>query len=324
MFYFLLKPYIGPKQANYQHACIVFAEGLTQLKKNFEANIDYFPDTSGKFLFSKGTITKETQYIVTAHPEDFKDDIVRLTTENKHIIIFDSKDEWVRPQSINFLKYAYRYFMTSSLITSNRIKPLCFAISNRMIETIAEQPKIPWAKRSEEIFWAHRVTNHYLRNIVKGFYDTKHILYHTHLDNFVAPDDSIHYWNHTGRRHTPGYFAELQKYKYMDAHGGYDTHNGGIVQWDSWKVWEGFLSGMLVITADLDFYNIKLPYPLKPYVHYIPVRYSHIQDSYSKLDLIPDKKKEEIALNGQKYVLENYCPKSMAKFILNEMVPSTV
>ena len=53
MFYFLLKPFVGPKQANYQHAPIVFAEGLQQHKIPFSANVDYYPDPSGNFLFKK-------------------------------------------------------------------------------------------------------------------------------------------------------------------------------------------------------------------------------------------------------------------------------
>ena len=319
MFYFLLKSYNGPTQANYQHSCIVFAEGLIKINIPFKSNIDYFPNESEIFLFQKDVIKKETIYIVTAHPEDFTEDIIRLKAEGKTIVIFDSKDEWIRPQSTNLLYLAHRYFMTSSNITTKIIKPLCFAISNRMIEIVTAQKKRPWSARSEEIFWAHRVTNHRLRNIIKDFYDKKAIGYHTHLDNFTAPDTSIHYWNHTGRRHNPEYFAELQKYKYMDAHGGYDTKDGRIVQWDSWKVWEGFLSGMLVITADLDFYKIKLPYDLQPYVHYIPIRYTNIEESYAKFESIPDKKREEIALNGHRYVLENFCPEAISKFIMKEL-----
>jgi hypothetical protein len=324
MFYFLLKPYIKPTQANYQHACIVFAEGLLQHKKQFWSNIDYFPDQKGGFLFNNKPLEDLNMitYIVTAHPEDFKEKIIKLNeTKKYYVIIFDSKDEWVRPQSTNLLYLANRYFMTTSKVITDRIKPLCFAISNRMIEVSKQQPQIKWSDRSEEIFWSHRVDNHRLRNIVMEFYDKSKTSYHKHLDNFEQPEgnEALHYWSQTGRRHNPSYFAELHKYKYMDAHGGYDTRDGNIVQWDSWKIWEGLLAGMLVITADLDFYNIKLPFKLQPYVHYIPVKYSHIPDAYATLKRLSDSKKAEIASEGQKFVLEHFCPKSMAKYILENL-----
>lgn len=315
MFYFLLKPYVGPTQANYQHACIVFAEGLTALNIPYSANIDYFPSESGCFLFKKQD--QDHTYVVTAHPEDFKEE---LQAVKKQVIIFDSKDEWARQQSTNLLHLANHYFMTTCKVETNRIKPLCFALSNRMIDVISKSQE-PWWSRSDEIFYAHRVNNHRLRNLVKDFYDrTKpEIKYHTHLDNFQQPETDIHNWMHTGRRHNPEYFAELQKYKYMDAHGGYDTRDGSIIQWDSWKVWEGFLAGMLVITADLDYYNIKLPYKLEPYKHYVPIRYNNLKDSYNKLALLTDIQKSQIAKAGQTYVLENFCPQSMAKYILKRI-----
>ena len=323
MFYFLLKPFIGPKQANYQHAPIVFAEGLQQHKIKFSANIDYYSDPSGKYLFNKtDTPLPGTIYIVTAHPEDFKEEMAAFNDTQKYdIIIFDSKDEWVRPQSTSLLQYAHRYFMTSTKVVTDRIKPLCFALSNRMIDIIQSQPKIPWLERQDTIFWAHRVDNHQLRNIVKDVYDKQGISYIKYLDNFESPEDpvALHWWTQTGRRHQPQYFAELQKYKYMDAHGGYTNREGGIVQWDSWKVWEGLLSGMLVITADLDFYNINLPCKLIPFVHYIPVRYNHIPDAYANLARLTDEKKMQIALQGQQFALQNFNPKSMAKYILDQL-----
>lgn len=334
MFYFLLKPYVGPKQANYQHQCIVFAEGLQNLNKKFSANIDYYPDISNNYLFKQSVlIPPVTEYLVTSHPEDFTAEI--NNSRNLKLIIFDSKDEWVRPTSIKYLPFAHRYYMTTLKTVTDRIKPLCFAASDRMITATASTKEIPWLERSEEIFWSHRVDNHRLRNIVKDFYDKKSIPYYKFLDNFVSPDEAVteeeaeakeaveavavHLWNHTGRRHSPKYFESLRKFRYMDAHGGYDTREGSIVQWDSWKVWEGFLSGMLVITADLDYYNINLPFKLRPYVHYIPIRYNNMVDSYSKFTSLSDKVKENIAIQGQKFVLENYTPKSIAKYIIKEL-----
>ena len=327
MFYFLLRPYKKPTEANYQHAAILFAEGLQDLNIQFKANIDYFPDPSGNFLFQQGTVDKTTQYIVTSHPEDFKD-LLQLLQQQHKIIIFDSKDEWIRSSSTVLSHLSYRYFMTTAKVITDKVKPLCFGATNRMTAAIA-LAAAAWSDRKEAIFWAHRVDNHHIRNYVKNYYTRINTPLHIHLDNFeltaeaeaaTAAATASHYWQHTGRRHSPGYFKALQEYKYMDAHGGYPTREGSINQWDSWKVWEGLLAGMLVITADLDYYKIKLPFPLVPYKHYIPIRYDHIEDGYNALNRLSDEKKAAIAKAGQEYALKNFTSKPMAKYIMDNLV----
>ena len=334
MFYFLLRPYKKPTEANYQHAAILFAEGLADLNIQFKANIDYFPDPSGNFLFRQDTIDKTTQYIVTSHPEDFKDLLLQQLQQQQYkIIIFDSKDEWIRSSSTTLSHLSYRYFMTTAKVITDKVKPFCFGATNRMVTAIAlAAPALAtadkWSDRKEAIFWAHRVDNHHIRNYVKNYYTRTNAPLHIHLDNFEpeaasaeaeATAAAVHYWQHTGRRHSPAYFKALQEYRYMDAHGGYPTKDGGISQWDSWKVWEGLLAGMLVITADLDYYKIKLPFPLLPYQHYIPIRYDRIQDGYNALNRLSDEKKATIAKAGQEYALKNFTSKPMAKYILDQL-----
>lgn len=322
MFYFLLRPYKKPTEANYQHAAILFAEGLQALNRPFSANIDYFPDPSGNFLFRQDTVDKTTQYIVTSHPEDFKDLLLQL--QHYKLIIFDSKDEWIRSSSTSLSHLSYRYFMTTAKVITDKVKPLCFGATNRMVTVLASAytPSSMWSDRKEAIFWAHRVDNHQIRNFVKNYYTRSNAPLHIHLDNFeqaAEEEQAIHYWQHTGRRHSPAYFKALQEYRYMDAHGGYPTREGSINQWDSWKVWEGLLAGMLVITADLDYYKIKLPFPLVPYQHYIPIRYDHIDDGYNALNRLSDEKKAAIAKAGQEYALKNFTPKSMSKYIMDQL-----
>jgi hypothetical protein len=318
MYHFLLSPYGGPTKANYQHACIVFAEGLKALNISFNANINYYPDVSGTFLFTKGSET-DAIYIVTSAPEEF------ILPANKKLIIFDTKDEWVRPKSLQFLSIAHRYFMSST--SENKItatlKPYAFALSNRMIENISFRHK-PWAARKKAIVWSHRVSNHSLRNLVKSFYAQAGFPIATFLDNFAVPDTAIHWWNHTGRRHSPAYFEYLSNYCYLDAHGGYPVTTTSIQQWDSWKVWEGFAAGVLVITADLDYYNIRLPYRLIPYVHYIPIRYDQLDASYERLFSLPDAEQECIARAGHTFVMNHYTPVNMANYVIEELGKKSV
>lgn len=311
MFHFLLKPYEGPTKANYSHAAIVFAEGLKALGKPFTANIDYFPDPSGAYLFVKGEC--DATYIVTSNPEDFVTELDQ--NSEKKLIILDTKDELVRHTSTKFMPYAHKYFMSTLdwPMKVKSLKPFAFAASNRMIEGI--QPT-PWGSRSSSIAWAHRIEEHCLRDAVKGFYDTNDKpKIDVFNDDFAAQES--HWWKHTGRRHSPAYFEFIAKHKYLDANGGYQRDSTTIVQWDSWKVWEGFLAGCLVITADLDYYGITLPERLVPFVHYIPIRYDRLEESYAAMFKLTDKQHKAIAAAGREFALAHYAPIPMANYILS-------
>lgn len=54
----------------------------------------------------------------------------------------------------------------------------------------------------------------------------------------------------------------------LDAHGGYMQSQDKVVQIDSWKLWEGFAAGCLVVAMDFKHYRIQMPYDLIGYKHY--------------------------------------------------------
>ena len=326
MIHFLLVPYQEATASNYQHQCVGLAEGLVSLSIPFTANINYYnaPNTS-EYLFKPINDSSDAydkiQYIITEKPEKFKPQLEQFHEQNKKIVILDNKDEWIRHVSTDFLKICHKYFMSTCQLNIALIKPLCFSLTTRMIDTITS-PK-PWAERSNSIFVSHRVTNHAIRNYVISYYDKAKINIHNFNDKFSEPTDSVenHWWRLTGRRHSVKYYEAVQAYKFIDAHGGYFKNNTltKLYQWDSWKFWEGFLCGCAVISADLDYYRIKLPFPLVPYKHYIPVRYDALQDSYTTLYKFTDAELESIAVEGRKYVLEHYSPENMAKYILENI-----
>jgi len=322
MFYFLLNSYNSPNKANYQHSCILLAEGLKKMGYTIGGNIDYFPDQAGNYTICKAALTNQT-YIITSSPEDFADDIKQiLQTPKRRLIIIDTKDEWVRSKSTQFLTVAHRYFMSTATIVNNTIRPWVFGITQRLIDSASPSNK-SWSEREAGIVWAHRVGNHQLRNIVNVYYKERQIHVVKYLDEYKTPDGSdLHNWNHSGRRHSKEYFEFIGKHRYIDAHGGYSINRDQIVQWDSWKIWEGFLAGCLVITADLDYYKIKLPFPLIPFEHYIPIRYDQLGISYDKLFSMSDIDQAKVASAGRKYILEHYTPENLTKYMLNNVDPT--
>jgi hypothetical protein len=330
LFYFLLVPYEGPTKANYQHSCVLIAEGLKQAGHEVQGNIDYFPDMSGNYTICKAPTQAGTvDYVITSCPENFVAEIRTLASTKTKIIIIDTKDEWIRPKSAQFLSVAHRYFMSTAALITPKIKPWVFGITDRILHAARTRS---WSERKPGIVWAHRVDNHQLRNLVKDHYTRKNLQVATYLDNFAQPTPAAaaaaaaaaatHYWNQTGRRHSPAYFEFLANHRYLDAHGGYHQSQNRIVQWDSWKVWEGFVAGCLVITADLDYYNILLPHPLIPFKHYIPVRYDQLDVSYDRLFRLPDAEQERIAVEGHRFVMEHYTSKPLAAYLLDNLVPN--
>ena len=96
-------------------------------------------------------------------------------------------------------------------------------------------------------------------------------------------------------------------------------HPTKLVQVDSWKLWEGFAAGCLVIAPDFKYYGIKLPYELIGLKHYIPIRYDKIQECYALLARLTEDQKQQIATEGRSYVLQNYGPEGMARYVLGQL-----
>jgi hypothetical protein len=321
MFYFLLQPYIAPDKSNYQQASVLFGSGLKEIGKEFFASCNYFPDTSGNYLFNYAPINNNIEYVVTDKPECFRGELIDLYQKGKKIIIFDTKDEWMRNRSMDFLNISYKYFMTTCCIEDIKIRPFIFTINNCVFNEYKSASD--WKARKNTIFCAHRVVNHTVRKHVLDYYMKSNINTLQYNDNFSIPNDptELHWWSLTGRRYSRFYFNTLKEHRFIDAHGGYFKNSSltSIVQWDSWKFWEGFICGCVVISADLDYYGIKLPFPLTPYKHYIPIRYDSIHESYEKMFSMTEDELQQIALDGQKYVLEQYTHKNITKYILEKL-----
>jgi hypothetical protein len=323
-YYFLLKQYNKPDDTHYAHASICMAEGLKEAGIDYAANIDYFPDLSGNVLFNKANENDTYDYILTDSPDSFKNELEISYKHNKKIIIFDSNDECFRPKSIPFANIAYKYFITTNKAKTPLFKPFCFSITNRMINVAnAVLSNNSWNNRHRSIAFTHRVMVHSVRSYVMQYYNSQNIKINIFNDDFSQPTDEeeLHWWSHTGRRHSNKYYQFIASHKLMDAHGGYFLNNSvkDFCQWDSWKFWEGFLCGCAVIAADLDYYKINLPVPLTPYVHYLPVRYDNINESYKKIMKLSDSELKKIARTGREYVLQHYSPKEFSKYIIEQI-----
>jgi hypothetical protein len=339
-FYFLLIELnsVDPCNVNYQDPCVILAQGFKKMNIEYSGNIFFFPyyDTN-KYLINKKDIhlVDKTDIIISCQGHMFKKELEYFCNNGNKIVLINNYDQWQQNSLISviplcdimFLSTYKTYFIKS---IKPILYPFAFCNTDRLMKLANEVDMSKWFEREQVILEAHREASHTIRNLIKSYYayklqDMQWMLKVKHFnDKFNEPNKELYpedyfHWCQTGRRHNMTYYNEMKNCQMMDAHGGYILNDGQIIQVDSWKLWEGFAMGCLVITADFKYYNIKLPFDLIGYVHYIPIRYNNIEESYNQLSKLSLEQKFKIALQGRKYVLENYCSESIAKYFINKL-----
>jgi hypothetical protein len=319
-FYFLLEELNdqNPLAVNDQHTMVVFAQGLQSLQIPFCGNRNFLPhyESSG-CLIQQGPLLP-TATLVTTAPHRFE---TELASCSNPLLLMNTRDEW---NAHEFDKYSSRttlYFRSSYHASTQQpnVKPFAFSLSNRILKATEDVDMSKWSEREPVLLEAHRVTNHTVRNYVKQYYLSGQcpVPVSFYNDKFSEPTDSEErfLWGQSGRRHSMAYYNKLKQVQMLDAHGGY-MHPTKLVQVDSWKLWEGFAAGCLIVAPDFNYYGIKLPYELIGLKHYIPIRYDKIKESYQILARLTGEQKQRIATEGRAHVLKNYCPEGMASYVL--------
>jgi hypothetical protein len=322
-FHFLLEELNdqNPKAVNDQHTLVVFAQGLKGLGIPFSGNRDFLPFyDSSECLIQKGPLQTDA-VLVCAAPHIF---VSELQTLSNKLIIFNTRDHWNAHEFDKFIPRCLAYFCSSYHLSNTNpiIRPFAFALSQRIVDANADVNLDQWPMRELTILEAHRVTNHQVRNFVKQFYQSGQcpVPVTFYNDQFSEPSEPQErfLWAQSGRRHSMAYYKKLKSVQMLDAHGGYMAPTK-LVQLDSWKLWEGFAAGCLVIAPDFKYYGIKLPYELIGLKHYFPIRYDRMQESYALLAKLTTEQKQRIAVQGRAYVLENYGPEGMAKYVMGQL-----
>ena len=322
-FYFLLEDLNDqcPTAVNDQHTMVVFAQGLQALKIPFCGNRDFLPFyDSSECLVQKGPL-KPDAILITTMPHIFE---LELATYPNKLILVCTRDEWNAHEFEKFIPRCTHYFRSSYHISIQNpiVQPFAFALSDRILKATNQVDMTQWSTRQNTILEAHRVTNHSIRNYVKQFYQSGACpvpitFYNDQFSEPTEPEERF-LWAQSGRRHNKAYYSKLKEVQMLDAHGGY-MHPSKIVQVDSWKLWEGFAAGCLVVAPDFKYYGIKMPYELIGYKHYFPIRYDRIQESYSLLAKMTVAQRQTIATEGRDYVRKNYGPEGMANYVLKKL-----
>jgi hypothetical protein len=98
----------------------------------------------------------------------------------------------------------------------------------------------------------------------------------------------------------------------------FDPRPPRLIQWDSWRFWEGLAAGCLVFNLDLPHYGVQLPVMPENFVHYIGVRPDSAGEAFARLDREPGLA-ARIAAQGRAWALEHYTPAALARRFLCEL-----
>ncbi|GEO80552.1 hypothetical protein [Pararhodospirillum oryzae] len=84
-----------------------------------------------------------------------------------------------------------------------------------------------------------------------------------------------------------------------------------ILRWDSWRLWECFLTGCVAITLDLDLYGAALPVLPTNWVHYVGLDLANLDRDIDRLRALQDTL-PEIGAAGRAWALAHYTPRAQA------------
>jgi len=235
-------------------------------------------------------------------------------------------------------------------------QPWVLGLNTRMIKMTEGAPA--WADRKREVlinFGASHPYAHTARTkagppfiaATKG-----HFALNDRRDDLTVPPTDPYdllMWRQTQRRHSRSYYERLKSAQaiaafcgdlipaapfyprylvggrrarinraFYDALDLVDPRPLRLIQWDSWRFWEGLAAGCLVFNLDLPHYGVVLPVMPEPMVHYVPVRPDNMTEVLNRLMAEPGLA-ERIATQGHAWALEHYSPRALAQRFLDEM-----
>lgn len=352
--YFICSPPGPPDNTAYEHQMICIAEGLKHHNVEFCGNINYWKLSPHEdhYLIEAKDSNYEQYDVVVFGSSLFHQNLINLlpgdlfNPNRKYKVVFiDDSDDLITPgfdERIRNVDLVLKSHYSKNHEYPKNFVPWQFGLTDRIISSAKP---ISYQDRKNEILTNFRV-KHPVRDLAEE--KVMNVLYkyftpNKIVDSFDAindfDEDSLNFWNQTGRRHYPDFYRRLGMSKASTSFGGYfqksikykhdlfsrvlrkadnrlNFLNYDIVyQFDSWRFWESLVAGCCTVHIDLDRYGAVLPVMPINGKHYIGVDF----DNLSKLNRLLRNANllEDIANGGREWVLENYSPKKVAERFLN-------
>lgn len=108
--------------------------------------------------------------------------------------------------------------------------------------------------------------------------------------------------------------AKLKRH-FFDFIAKFDLRPRRSIQWDSFRAWEAWVAGCVVINLDLEMYGVDLPVMPENWKHYIGVDLAQPKKTLERIKDEPEIL-GKVAVEGHDWVIENYSPAAMARRFL--------
>ena len=349
--YFFLRPFHSAQDAGYQHRLVALAEGLCLLGTRYFSNINYWklgPD-SPQTLFAEdpSVLPEDCDVVVCEHV--YYDAEHRLpapysSRQRKYRTVFvDASDGWRTPSMPAYsqgIDLVLRCHFNARFNYGRNVRPWAFGLSNRITDAL--KTDLPFKGRERTILCNYRTFHPVRKAAERRFIPLLRSLYH--VDRTVdsppssASEDHL-LWEQSGRRHYSAYYERMLRSAACSAFGGYFVpaisvsvdspaqrivHKAAsslglrtrtVAQFDSWRFWESLAAGCVTFHVDLEKYGCRLPVMPENGKHYVGVDFRRPAETARQV-LDGTINLENIAAEGQRWVLDHYSPAAVARRFL--------
>jgi hypothetical protein len=330
-------------EKTYEHVSVVLAQGLSELGYVNYGSCNYWKEFHSDYLIKQAALSSHVNSVAIISSSYHLKNVNSYESIRKffnYVILIDSEDGGEKTECKPFYSsfdLVLRCHFNSKIENEKNVIPWQWGITNHMIKWIRDAKE----HKSEKIQINFRVP-HQARNmgvrilskqISKRFQLVRNIDYFDDNVRSFLTEEQLHYARLTQNRCLPNYAKRIKDSAIAFSFAGWFYVNeqkllrrkikniliklrvkiprsAVLVQFDSWRLWENFFSGVPVVHFDLDLYSARLPIQPINGVHYLGV---DIRGRVNGMDL--DKfmdNKSQISQAAKDFVNRNYTPSAIA------------
>jgi hypothetical protein len=330
-------------ETTYEHVSVVLAQGLSELGYVNYGSCNYWEEFQSDYLIKQTALSSHVNYIAiissSYHLKNLNS-IESIRKLVKYLILIDSEDGGEKTECKPFYSsfdLVLRCHYSSKIENAKNVIPWQWGITNHMIKWIRDANEHNSKKIQINFRVPHQARNMGIKilskSVSKRFQIVREIDYlEDHVRGFLT-EEQLHYVRLTQNRCLPNYAKRIKDSALAFSFAGWFYVNeqmylirkikniairlgvkipksAVLVQFDSWRLWENFFSGVPVVHFDLDLYSAQLPVQPVNGVHYLGV---DLRGRVNGVDLnrFLDNK-SEISQAARDFVNQHYTPRAIA------------
>ncbi len=354
---FFVTPIYPYGNDHYFHEIIVLAEGFKELGFKIFGNINFWQYFDSKeYLINESDdddydmAVYDYRYVKSFEHLLFRKGYPNFNLDSINILV--DRNDWISP----IWNKNYHYKVFNLILGCHTVKgfhyppnyiPWVMGLSNRMIYSIDKtRSKIIHNDIGYNFRVWHNLRKLFLTEIKSCKSKFPVIKKLTKETNEKQLDEDFFYYKKTTKRHNLEYFKIINSNLLFLGIGGYvetlpkiyqpynivdkirrkpnylinkfTRHQKQFVfQWDSFRMWELFYANTCPIFLNFKKFNFLLPhYPIEN-EHYLSIDDYSWKSFSKKLTEISKAEIKQIGTNGKEWVMKNYSPKMISKYLLS-------